>query len=142
MIHYHRQNLFSNLPEDAALAHCVSADLVMGKGIAVEFKRRFGRVDDLKNQNKVVGEVASLQVEGRSIYYLVTKEKYWNKPTPESMQSVLKNLREQMEKDGVSKLYLPKIGCGLDRMNWETQVEGMLQTTFHGWDGELHVCFL
>jgi O-acetyl-ADP-ribose deacetylase (regulator of RNase III) len=31
-------------PADAALAHCVSQCLTMGKGIAVRFKQRYGRV--------------------------------------------------------------------------------------------------
>jgi hypothetical protein len=35
------------------LCHCVSADFYMGKGIAVEFKERFGHVDELLSQKKV-----------------------------------------------------------------------------------------
>lgn len=44
----------------ASLAHCVSRDLKMGAGIAVQFRERFQRVDELRNQNKNVGEVAIL----------------------------------------------------------------------------------
>lgn len=42
-------DLFS-CPKTASLAHCVSADLRMGKGIASTFKQRFGGVDELKEQ--------------------------------------------------------------------------------------------
>ena len=35
----------------ASLAHCVSRDMHMSKGIAVEFRKRFDRVDELKRQS-------------------------------------------------------------------------------------------
>ena len=40
-------NLFS-CPHTASLAHCVSADLRMGRGIAVEFKKRFSGLEELR----------------------------------------------------------------------------------------------
>ena len=46
-----RGDLFS-CPGTASLAHCVSADMRMGKGIAVEFKKRYGHVEELKEQSK------------------------------------------------------------------------------------------
>ena len=42
-------NLFS-CPASESLAHCISADVRMGKGIAVSFKTKFGGVDELKSQ--------------------------------------------------------------------------------------------
>lgn len=45
-----RGDLFS-CPGSASLAHCVSADMRMGKGIAVEFKKRYGHVEELKKQS-------------------------------------------------------------------------------------------
>ena len=42
-------DLFS-CPGSEALAHCISADARMGKGIAVLFKNKFGGVDDIKSQ--------------------------------------------------------------------------------------------
>lgn len=42
-----KRDLFS-VPDDYYLAHCISADFAMGKGIAVEFNRRF----DMKNKLK------------------------------------------------------------------------------------------
>jgi len=58
-----------------SLAHCVSADLAMGRGIAVAFKLKFGGVQELRAQEKRAGEVATLQRDGRWIYYLVTKQR-------------------------------------------------------------------
>lgn len=45
-----RGDLFS-CPKTASLAHCVSSDLRMGKGIAVAFKKTFGGVEELKQQS-------------------------------------------------------------------------------------------
>ena len=42
-------DLFS-CPHDNSLVHCVSEDLHMSKGIAVLFKEKFGRVEELKVQ--------------------------------------------------------------------------------------------
>ena len=36
--------------ETDSLAHCVSKDMRMGKGIAVLFKKKFGGMDELKKQ--------------------------------------------------------------------------------------------
>ena len=46
-------DLFS-APSDASLAHCVSEDFRMGKGIATEFKKRFEGVNELLNQSKII----------------------------------------------------------------------------------------
>ena len=46
----------------ASLVHCVSSDLSMGKGVAVKFKEKFGKVNELKAQKKDVGEVAYIDV--------------------------------------------------------------------------------
>lgn len=37
-------------PAIDSLAHCVSEDFVMGKGIALLFKNKFGSLDELKAQ--------------------------------------------------------------------------------------------
>ena len=34
-----------------SLVHCVSRDLHMGRGIATEFKKQFGGVDELRQQS-------------------------------------------------------------------------------------------
>jgi hypothetical protein len=47
--------------EDFALGHCVSEDLKMSQGIALEFRKRFGKVDTLISQNKKITEIASIK---------------------------------------------------------------------------------
>ena len=49
-------DLFSS-PDTDSLAHCVSQDLGMGKGIAVLFKKTFGGVEELKSQSELKKQV-------------------------------------------------------------------------------------
>ena len=55
------------------LAHCVSEDLVMGKGVAKPFKEKFGGVNELRAQKPKTGGVCVLKRGNRWIYYLITK---------------------------------------------------------------------
>jgi len=119
-------DLFSCAETDS-LVHCVSKDLRMGKGIAVEFKKRFGNVESLKRQQKEIGQVASLKLRvldenqkfhNRFVYYMITKKRYCDKPTLSAMETTLQYLRDQVISDGVQDLSMPILGCGLDRLNW------------------------
>lgn len=118
-----------NVPSEYALAHCVSSDFRMGAGIALEFKKKFGSVQVLKNQHKTPGEVAFIKFNSRHIYYLITKKHYWNKPTITNFKNSLWELKKQMQLAKVSKLAMPKIGCGLDRLAWCT-VKNIIKSVF------------
>jgi hypothetical protein len=125
----HVQGDLFNAPEDFSLAHCVSRDLKMGKGIAVLFRERFGRVEELRSQNPEVGGVVYLQLPGRCVFYLVTKEKYFQKPSYESLEKSLFTLKALCESLNLYKLAMPRLGCGLDNLNWSI-VESLLDSTF------------
>ncbi|KAH8415603.1 hypothetical protein KR222_006045, partial [Zaprionus bogoriensis] len=121
-------DLFS-APKTHSLAHCVAADLGMGAGIAVKFKEVYGQVDELRAQQACSGQVAVLKDDERFIYYLVTKPQSWGKPTYESLQSSLEGMREHMLKNEVDKLAIPRIGCGIDGLEWD-KVSAVLEQVF------------
>ena len=62
---------------NTSLAHCVSKGFSMSAGIALKFSKLFGGREELKKQDVDIGGVAFLYCNGRYIYYLVTKEHYW-----------------------------------------------------------------
>lgn len=128
-------DLFS-CPESESLAHCISADARMGKGIAVIFKKKFGGVDEIKSQGQKPGGVAILRRGDRYVYYLVTKEKYFHKPTYKMLQSSLAAMREHCISHGVTHLSMPKIGCGLDGLQW-SKVQDIIADVFQ--DTEIKV---
>lgn len=123
-------DLFSVLSEPSvAICHCVSADFRMGKGIALEFRRRFKNVDKLIATGTPIGEVAILQWKTRFIYYLVTKERYSDKPTLETLRSSLADMKAHLKQENIKKLAMPRIGVGLDRLLWK-DVEDLITELF------------
>ncbi|XP_005191814.2 ADP-ribose glycohydrolase OARD1 [Musca domestica] len=121
-------DLFS-VEEDYSMAHCVAADLRMGKGIAIKFRNIFGNISFLQQQNIKPGGVAVLPHNSRYIYNLVTKEKSWGKPTYQSLHSSLVSMRNYMVEHNVSNLAMPRIGCGLDGLVWH-KVKDLIEEVF------------
>jgi len=113
----------------ASLAHCVSADFKMGAGIAKAFRKNFRDVDVLLAQKQGVPGLGVLHLKGRFVYYLVTKEKYWHKPTYVSLEGSLKLLLAHVKKHEVKELAMPRIGCGLDKLDWD-KVKKLLEEVF------------
>jgi O-acetyl-ADP-ribose deacetylase (regulator of RNase III) len=120
-------NLF-DCDQDFSLVHCVSKDFKMGKGIALAFRERFGRVEEFKSQNVGIGGTAWISTETRCLFYLVTKDKYNEKPTYDSLRSCLETTKELCNTLAIKKLAMPRIGCGLDRLNWDTVHSIILET--------------
>ncbi len=81
-----------------SLALCVSEDFVMDTGMAKIFKSKYGMVQFLKNQKKVVGEVAYVCLTSgetsQYIYYLVSKKLHSEKTTIDNLVQCLKALNE------------------------------------------------
>ncbi|MDE7294869.1 MAG: macro domain-containing protein [Oscillospiraceae bacterium] len=126
--------------EDYFLVHCISADLALGAGIAKAFNERFDMRARLRQahggmeREKLVGRALMV---GR-VFNLVSKERYFNKPTYKSLQSCLEDMRRIMEESSITKLAMPRIGCGLDRLKWE-KVEGLLTEIFSETEAEILV---
>lgn len=135
-----QQDLFTvNYKDEYALCHCVSADLAMGKGIAVLFRDKFGGIAELRSQKPSVGKICSLPSGSMQIYYLITKPTYWQKPTYDSLKASLESLREDMTSRGLSHLAMPKIGCGLDGLEW-SKVKQIIEDVFLGTGIYILVC--
>ncbi|XP_037934199.1 ADP-ribose glycohydrolase OARD1-like [Teleopsis dalmanni] len=120
-------DLFS-APKNFSLAHCVAADFGMGAGIAVKFKQMYGSVDELLSQGVQTGGVAVLKDNDRFVYYLVTKRVSSGKPTYNSLRSSLQAMCEHMRCNNVDKLAMPRIGCGIDGLQWDkvsTELKGV-----------------
>uniref|UniRef100_A0A1B6GF14 Macro domain-containing protein n=1 Tax=Cuerna arida TaxID=1464854 RepID=A0A1B6GF14_9HEMI len=124
-----RGDLFS-APQEASLAHCVAKDFRMGSGIAVKFKNEFKRVSELMDQNVDVGGCAYLKDKDRYIFYMVTKAVSNGKPSYETVEKSLKAMRDLCCKFEVTKLAMPHIACGLDKLDWN-KVRRIINEVFH-----------
>lgn len=113
--------------------HCVSADLAMGAGIAVEFDKRFHIKETLDlywpNRPKIVKWPSCFMVD--RAFSLVTKERYFHKPTCDSMEQALLSLAEMCDTHDVKILAMPHIGCGLDQLEWG-DVKPLIYNAFIG----------
>ena len=125
-IHHIKGDLFDS---QDCLAHCVSQDLGMAGGIAYQFKRRFGGVETLRDQHKRVGEAAMLVRNGRAIFYLVTKRRLGDYPTYDALEASLFDMYHQCKMNHIINVAMPKIGCGIDRLDWD-RVENIIGRTF------------
>lgn len=72
---------------------------------------------------------------------MITKKKYWNKPTYESFTIALKEVRDICIARGIKYLAMPKIECGLDRFQWG-KVREIIQEIFKNLDIEIEVRYL
>lgn len=138
------KDLFS-VSNEYYLAHCISADFGMGKGIVVEFNKRFDLKKKLtskytnflrcwdNDENK-----GTCLLEGK-VFNLITKRNYWLKPTYETLTASLYAMRTLALNNKVSKIAMPVIGCGLDRLQWD-KVSKIIKKVFSDTDIEILVC--
>lgn len=141
-----KMSLF-DAPEDYYLAQCISADFGMGKGIAVEFNKRFGMKTRLIEKYpqfiikwKNYHYIADCILEDK-VFNLITKANYYHKPTYESLRVALVLMRYQAKEKGIKKIAMPKIGCGLDKLRWD-KVEQIIKEVFADTDIEILVCYV
>lgn len=134
------RDLFT-VPQGYYLAHCISADFALGAGIAKKF-------DEVYNMRfKLFREYDMYAYEGGdallidNVYNLVTKKKCYHKPTYESVREALETMKDLMDFNSTTKLAMPKIASGLDRLNWD-EVYDIICEVFEDTDVEILICEL
>lgn len=118
-------------PSEMPLALCVSEDLKMNKGIALEFRRKFGSFRELQKKNRKVTDILMSTAEQRKLLLIITKKLFYHKPTYETIFNSLQNLKEYCLKNCITKFACPRLSCGLDGRKWEV-IRDMLRFIFHG----------
>lgn len=141
-IHYVKGDLFT-APADCWLVHCISADFKMGAGIAKRFTEKGAKLalKTVYGNYKWRGTGDCLPIIGccghRGVLNLVTKERYYYKPTYNTLAEALQDLVDLSDDpfilpvvgEGKIKLAMPKIGCGLDKLEWP-RVEKIIEDIF------------
>ena len=140
-----KMNLF-DAPEDYALVHCISADFALGAGIAKQFQLKYKTRDELKERRPRYtwhgGDCLGTGTHNtRVVFNLVTKEHYWDKPEYKDLEDALIELKEICQVGSYTKLAMPLIGCGLDKLEWPI-VKSMIEKTFDYSNIDILVCKL
>jgi len=91
-----------------SLACCVSADFDVTHGVAVQMRRKFGNLAQISRPQKKVTEVASLEIVDRNPFYLITKEKFWQKLTCADIFQSLQNLKKISQELKITLLACPR----------------------------------
>jgi O-acetyl-ADP-ribose deacetylase (regulator of RNase III) len=126
------------LDSDAeALVNTVNTQGVMGKGIALEFKRRFAENYDFYREKCKQGQVqigkmlvfptGSLQPQ--YIINFPTKQHWRGKSKIEYIQRGLEDLVRVVQEYGIRSIALPPLGCGHGGLRWE-QVKPLIERAF------------
>lgn len=135
-----KKDLFT-IEQGYYLAHCISADFALGAGIAKAFdsvyNMRFKLFRSYPDYEYHGGD--ALLVD--NVFNLVTKRKCWHKPTYESLRESLEMMKEYLDFLGATKLAMPKIASGLDRLEW-TKVYDIICEVFEDMDIEIVICEL
>lgn len=131
------------------LVHCISEDCAMGAGIALKFNQKIPRMKQMLKSiieyNKISYPSA---VEFRyidtnlglvTIINMITKKNYYNKPTYNDFKISLEKVKEICIKNNIKEITMPKIGCGLDRLNWY-KVKNIIKCVFDDTDITINVC--
>ena len=117
---------------NTAIAHCISADTKMSKEFAETNCHTVNGLEEYCRKNKAtVGSTPSYwhPESNNFLYNLVTKSKYFEKPTLDNLRISLEKMRRHALLNNISKISLPKKGCGLDKLQW-TDVLKLRKNTF------------
>ena len=138
-----KMNLFE-VDDKYYLAHCISADAgtdnrAMGLGIVVQFNKKFHMKAKIKEYAKLndieVGDAILID----KVFNLITKSKYYGKPTYDTLRMSLESMRSQMIDKDIHYLAMPKLGCGLDKLSYP-KVRRQIELVFENIDIEILIC--
>jgi len=115
--------------------HCISKDLKLGAGIALSFRKNYpSLIKDLEKASPKIGDCFLHRDNLDLVFNLITKSVYRKKPSLEDFKKSLFSLRDLLVEHDIRELSMPRIGCGLDRLDWEV-VKKMIFSIF----GDLHL---
>lgn len=133
------------MPQGYYLAHCISGDYALGAGIAKTFDGVYNMRFKLHlkyaipDGEKFANVGSALLVD--NVFNLVTKERCFHKPTYDTLYDTLVDMKEQCIDSAITKLAMPRIAAGLDKLDW-TQVKEMIEDVFQDTEIDILICVL
>lgn len=121
------------------LVNTVNCKGIMGKGIALQFKKKY---PDMFNEYKLAckpGQYRCLEHGGdlwlytyidffkqKKILCFATKEEWWHPSKLEWIERGLQNFVEDYKYWSITSIAFPKLGCNNEGLNWENDVKPLM----------------
>lgn len=130
-----------------ALVNPVNCKGVMGKGIALQFKRAFPEnyrayQKSCRNNEVRPGKMfvfkLNAAMDPQYIINFPTKRHWKGKSRIEDIESGLKALIQEVERHKIKSIAIPALGSGLGGLNWD-DVRPMIERAFEGLSGHVRV---
>src|SRR5579884_2320025 len=146
-IEYVSGDLFRNRFHAQALAHGCNCQGSMGAGIAKGFKERYPEMFEeyhrrCKSEPRKfnLGDVFLWKTDDRPwVFNLGTQERYWHaRASYEAIETALKKMKQRANREGVTRIALPRIGVGYGGLSWK-KVRAIVEQVFGEWQGMLYV---
>ena len=137
-------NLFEYKPtmQNFYYLHCISRDFALGLGIAKSFRNKFNLTKEVLTEGIIFNNLSLTS----NVFNLITKSKYWQKPTYNSLRNALMSVKKTIfalngnNTKGI-QLIMPKIGCGLDKLMWKN-VKNIIKEVFDDTELDIVICYL
>lgn len=134
-VNYRDGDLFC--AHEQTLVNTVNCCGIMGKGIALEFKKRYPRMfrDYVDRCRRRAGDPRKLEIgrpyvfeeAGRLVLNFPTKE-HWRYPSkPEYIERGLQYFVDHYREWGITSVAFPRLGCENGGLNWESQVRPLME---------------
>ena len=136
------RDLFT-VPQGYYLAHCITADFSLGAGIAKKIDEVYNMKEKLEmtydcNVYKLfVGRALLID----NVYNLVLKKNPNKKAKYKNLRKALEDMSNDMEDNLITKVAMPKIGCGHEGLEW-SKVKEIIEEVFGWTDVEILICSL
>ena len=131
MFAHKRGDIFESTTS-SALGQCISSDARMTRGLAKLFVSKYPALYNLRYQNLHLGDAVMMRVGGRIVFNLITEKKFWQKPELKTLEKSLVSMKTQAIMGGIGMVSLPRVGCGLDRLNYDNDVKPLIGRIFRG----------
>jgi O-acetyl-ADP-ribose deacetylase (regulator of RNase III) len=130
MLHYVRGNLFDSPAQ--AWVNTVNTEGIMGKGIALTFKRLFPAMfceyqELCESRQLKIGTLHYFRAQNRCIINFPTKTT-WRKPSSlKYVEDGLKTFVSSYERYGITSVAFPPLGCGNGELSFERDVRPLME---------------
>lgn len=127
--------------KDGAVAHCITSDYTLGAGLAKALDKKYSLKGTLNNiGSHIYPDCLVIEDSDLTIFNLVTKGTRYSTVDYNDLKECLVSMKEIIKDKGIKKVYVPKLGCGRDKLDWNI-VKKMLKELFEK-EKDIDLCVL